>query len=298
MYSDRNNSLIVHPFANSIRTILLIHADEELKKTKNLKFKINSETVSYNKSDDLYVMLEDTLYDSSNNKSEVYSVSSCNSWQKFTPSDVRNSSSIKLFSHNLSTDPIHCSKKLNKFVHEKNDKTSTKINRSPSLKKKDLINEINLKSDLKPDVFNAYRKLKKLAYDLKNIKRRKSNLLCSQTDTNAFKNALKDNGSKVISSKYSSNNSSFLSDHGNSNIFFACHGKSMTKVVDFQDSQDKSLTNFRGNFTPNQKINEDFFQVKCAVNKPITKKYSFPTFNKSNKKVNCFNIKLNKCMQI
>ncbi len=297
MYSDRNNTLNVHPLANSIRTILLIQVDEELKKSKNLKFKINSETVSYTNSDDLYVMLEDTLYDSFNNRSEVYSVSSCNSWQKFTPSDGKNCSSIKLFAHNLSTD-TRINKKSNKFMYERDDKTSIKINRSPSLKKKDLINEINLKSDLKPDVFNAYRKLKKLAFDLKNIKRHKSSYVRDHNETNASKNEFKEFGIKVFSSKNSSNNTSFQSDHGNSNIFYAYHGKSMTKIIDPQDSHDKSLTNLRGNFTPNQQINEDFFQFKCAVKKPITKKYSFPTFNKSNKKVNCFNIKLNKCMQI
>lgn len=295
MYSDSIKTDKIHPLANNIRTILLIHVDEELKKSRNLNFKINSETVSYTKNDDLYVMLEDALYDSSNNKSEVYSVSSCNSWQKFTPSDGRNSSSIKLFSNNLSSDPRNYCIKSHKFIYEKNYKTSLKINRSPSLKKKDIRNEINFKSDLKTDVFKAYRKLKKLAFDLKNDKRRKSFINKNHSDSNSLKNALKDGGVKVFSSKNSSNNSSFQSDNGIPSIFLA-NNKSIPKVIEFLDNQEKLSNQQRGNMTPKQEINHEFFQSNNVINKPFSKKYSFPSFNKSYKKVDCFNIKLNKCM--
>lgn len=116
MYSEVNELINLNPFANRIRTNLLIYVDEELKKSRNQYLKINSETVSNNKNDDIYIMLEDTLYDSSNNKSEVYSVSSCSSKQRFTPSDGKKTSSIKLYPHRFSSDQINKRKNLIKLM--------------------------------------------------------------------------------------------------------------------------------------------------------------------------------------
>lgn len=257
----------LHPLANSVRTFLLIEVDNELKQSKKIAFKLNNEDLSSKKNDEIYVLLEDTLYDSSTNRSEVYSASSTNSKLKFTPSESKKlTCSLGPFSKKPSNDVINKKNKVADFQQEL-------IKKSPSLKKKDFIQEINLKSDLKQEVYNAYRKLRNIANSLKNKKGSVKNLksrLQGEPYSHSF--TIKES-SRVFSCN--SNDNSFLSEGGFNMVSMISYVKPSINegesIINIEPRQGKNLTPVQikssGSFSQKKKTQD--LVVKSSSNKYI-----------------------------
>lgn len=141
--------------------------------------------------------------------------------------------------------------------------------------------------------------MRKIANDLRTNKNPKNLKLRNHLDPALLKNGLKDNSCKVFSSKNNSNDNSFQTDQVNTAIVYNNLSKPFTKVIYNKDFNEKYSNSYKANLTPVQQINQEYLsgynQLNSICKKSIEKKYSSPYFQKVNKQVDGFYIKLNKC---
>ena len=311
MNSNSSHTINAKLKANLIRTKLLVHVDDELKKGRNMNFKINSEYISNFKTNEIYVLLEDTVYESSTNRSEVFSISSSNSRPKLTPTGTKENCSnfspkFANFDENNQkninfSDKIKSKVKSDNLPYNLNFKSNSNIIKSPSLKKKDLILEINTKSVFKNEVYHSYKKLKSIAQGLKNPKR---NLNFNQTQYSGnFNDSLVEKGRfscMIIPKNYGiiSKDSSFLSEK--ENLTHENIGKIPLKSVEIS----KNLNNFNTKLflTPNMDknqilVNPSNIMKDAKVNGNKTRlSLDYHYKEEKKKRGNKFNIELKKCV--
>ena len=201
---------------NLVRKCLLLSVDQEIKK-RDISL-INTFIMKDKIKEEYIVVLEDTIYDSSSNKSELFNYNSnkSNSFSKksnISPvSPVKSSSSFfgnsKLMKNEVKTCNLSLKIKKNDSVIEKPG-----IMEAPHLKKKDLFIYEN-KSE-KSDIYLSYLKLRRLSNKLK-LKNNpmKSLQLCSKDYfTNKHDDILNIPSPLILSSKNTSvvNDSSLFS---------------------------------------------------------------------------------------